>query len=180
MKIAISYPPLQSPKGIPFLSQNRQFQWTNTGNVILPVIPAIGATKLSSLKHQVLWDDAISEKISFSDWLTRITAFKPEVIFIESKTPVIKLHWQIINKIKTKLPNSKIALMGDHLTALPQESLDNCLVDYIITGGDYDFMMVNLVNHLLNNTKLEPGFYYHQNKKIVNSGKFALKHQSND
>ena len=27
MKIAISYPPLASDKGIALLSQNRQFQW---------------------------------------------------------------------------------------------------------------------------------------------------------
>ena len=38
--------------------------------------------------------------------------------------------------------------MGDHLTALPLESFDHCPVDYVITGGDYDFRMITLLNHL--------------------------------
>ena len=149
--ISISYPPLESDKGIPFLAQNRQFQWTNTGNVILPVIPAYGATALKKLGYQVYWDDAIAEKISYKLWLKRIIRRRPSLIFIESKTPVIKRHWQIINELKQhslKIDNwpLKIVLMGDHVTALPQESLKNCPVDYIITGGDYDFMMLSLVD----------------------------------
>jgi len=178
--ISISYPPLESEKGIPFLAQNRQFQWTNTGNVILPVIPAYGATALKKLGYKVYWDDAIAEKISYKSWLKRIIKRRPNIIFIESKTPVIKRHWQIINELKTK--NSKLitVLMGDHVTAFPEESLKNCSVDYIITGGDYDFMMLNLVDHLVNKSKLEHGFYYRSKNKIINTGIFALKHHNLD
>lgn len=183
--IAISYPPLESPKGIPFLAQNRQFQWTNTGNVILPVVPAYGATALKDKGYKVFWDDGVAEKISYKKWLTRLIKRRPNIIFIESKTPVIKKHWQIINEIKAislKTLNWKLTtvLMGDHVTALPLESLKNSKVDYIITGGDYDFMMLNLVSHLVDKTKLEPGFYYRQKSKIQNTGKFALKHHNLD
>ena len=178
--ISISYPSLESEKGIPFLAQNRQFQWTNTGNVILPVIPAYGATALNKLGYKVYWDDAIAEKISYKSWLKRIIKRRPNIIFIESKTPVIKKHWQIISELKKKLPKSILVLMGDHVTALPKESLKNCPVDYIITGGDYDFMMLNLVDHLVNKVKLEPGFYYRSKNKIINTGIFALKHHNLD
>lgn len=181
-KISISFssPPLESTKGIPFLSQNRQFQWTNTGNVILPVIPAYGITALKKQGFKVFWDDAVAEKISYSAWLKRIIKRHPDLIFIETKTPVIKKHWLIINELKKHLPKSVIVLMGDHVTALPEESLLNSKVDYIITGGDYDFMMINLADHLSHKTPLEPGFYYRQNKKIINTGKFALKHHNLD
>jgi len=189
--ISVSYPPLLSPKGIPFLAQNRQFQWTNTGNVILPVIPAYGATALKKQGHKVFWDDAIAEKITYKKWLKRLVKRRPNIIFIESKTPVIKRHWEIINEIKNishKTRNWKpiTVLMGDHLTALPEESMKNCSVDYVITGGDYDFMMLNLVDHLINGTKLEPGFYYRskvlklQRSKVLNTGPFALKHHHLD
>ena len=184
--ISISSPPLDSDKGIPFLSQNRQFQWTNTGNVILPVIPAYGATALKQMGFKVYWDDAIAEKISYQKWFHRLLKRRPKIIFIETKTPVIKKHWQIINHIKKFLPRSIIALMGDHVTALPEESFSNSKVDYVITGGDYDFMMINLVKHLVHHTKLEPGFYYRskvpklQNTKVLNSGKFNLKHHHLD
>jgi len=185
-RISISYPPLESSKGIPFLAQNRQFQWTNTGNVILPVIPAYGATALKKQGYQVFWDDAIAEKITYKNWLSRLLKRRPNIVFIESKTPVIKKHWQIIKEIKKFLPKSIVVLMGDHVTALPEESLKNSQVDYVITGGDFDFMMLNLVDHLVNKTKLEPGFYYrskalkHQSSKVLNSGPFALKHHHLD
>ncbi len=180
LTISISYPPLESSKGIPFLAQNRQFQWTNTGNVILPVIPAYGATALKQQGYKVFWDDAIAEKISYRQWFNRILRRHPGIIFIESKTPVIKKHWHIINELKKALPKSILVLMGDHVTALPEESFKNSRVDFVITGGDYDFMMLNLVDHLVNHTKLEPGFYYKNKNKILNTGKFALKHHQLD
>lgn len=178
--ISISYPPLLSPKGIPFLGQNRQFQWTNTGNVILPVIPAYGASALKKMGYKIYWDDAIAEKISYEKWFKRLIKRQPDIIFIESKTPVIKRHWEIINDIKKFLPKTITVLMGDHVTALPEESMKNSLVDYVITGGDYDFMMINLVSHLVKNTKLESGFYFRSKKIIKNTGLFALKHHNLD
>lgn len=180
IKIAISYPPLVNSKGNAFLGQNRQFQWTNTGNVILPVIPAYGATALQKLGYKVFWDDAIAEKIDYDTWLARIIKYKPNIIFIESKTPVIKRHWEIINELKKVQPKLITILMGDHTTALPEESLDNSKVDYVMTGGDYDFMMINLVDHLFHKKKLEPGFYWKKKNTHYNSGKFALKHHNLD
>ncbi|MFA5894342.1 MAG: radical SAM protein [Candidatus Shapirobacteria bacterium] len=205
--IAISYPPLETDKGIPFLAQNRQFQWTNTGNVILPVIPAYGASALHNLGYKVYWDDAIAEKISYQKWLARIKKWRPSLVAIESKTPTIKRHWAIIKDLKSAASkdnkwNLKVVLFGDHVTAMPEESLKNSPVDYVITGGDYDFMTMNLVEHLVNGTKLEPGFFFWSKEEptslrgakrrgnlktsakskrvIVNTGKFALKHHNLD
>jgi len=185
IKIAISYPPLESKKGTAFLSQNRQFQWTNTGNIIYPVIPAYGATALKDLGYNVIWDDAIAQKITYSEWLKRTKKEKPNLIFIESKTPAIKKHWQIIKDLKKEAKRFKtwkpiIVLMGDHVTALPEESLKKSPVDYVMTGGDFDFMMIALVKHLYQNEKLEPGFYYRKGRQILNTGKFGLKHHKLD
>ena len=46
MRIAICYPPLPSEKGVPLLSQNRQFQWFSRPTYIFPVVPATAATML--------------------------------------------------------------------------------------------------------------------------------------
>ncbi len=189
-KIFISYPPLESTKGSAFLSQNRQFQWTNTGNVIFPVIPAYGATLLAKNNYDVIWDDAIAKHQNYQDWYQNIIDSKPDLIFIETKTPVVKKHWQIINQLKNENSKLKICLMGDHVTALPQESLQNSQVDYVITGGDYDFMMLNLANHLTKKEKLQPGFWFRKKTRptsdklksddLTNSGPFALKHHNLD
>lgn len=154
--VSISYPPLVSTKGSAFLSQNRQFQWTNTGNVIYPVIPAYAATLLQSKGIKVFWDDAIAQKLTFNRWFKRLKTNRPDLIAIETKTPVIRKHWEIIKKIKRKsleIKNWKliIVLMGDHVTALPQESVKNCPADFILVGGDYDFLLDELISQINSN-----------------------------
>jgi len=96
MKISISYPPLESEKGVPLLSQNRQFQWFNNPTYIYPMVPAYAASYLKSLGHEVFWDDGIAEELSYPEWLERIIKEKPDVIVIETKTPVIKRHWSAL------------------------------------------------------------------------------------
>lgn len=159
--ISISYPPLISEKGTPFLSQNRQFQWTNTGNVIYPVIPAYAATLLKKNNYKVYWDDAIAEKISYKVWFKRLLKRKPNLIVIETKTPVIKQHWKIIKNIKnfSKKYQPIIVLMGDHVTALPQESIDNSPVDYVLIGGNYDFLLIELLEKIKNKEKDIPKIF---------------------
>ena len=155
MRIAITYPPLESEKGRALLSQNRQFQWSKSPTIAFPVIPASAATLLKQNGHQVLWLDAIAEKLSYSNWLENLKAFKPDLIFMETKTPAIKKHWQVIKKLKRSLPKSKIVLAGDHVTALPQESKKNSPVDHIIKGGHYDLELLALCQKTSVPTKVD-------------------------
>lgn len=151
--ISISYPPLFKQHKRPYLSQNRQFQWTNTGDIIYPVIPASAATLLKQHGFTVFWDDAIAQNLSYSQWLKRLLLQRPNLVAIETKTPVIQKHWKIIKQLKKLLPKSTIVLMGDHVTALPQESFRHCPVGHILCGGDYDFMLLDLANQLSQNQK---------------------------
>ena len=177
MKIAISYPPIQSDKGVPLLSQNRQFQYFKSPTYIYPVVPAYAATLLSNAGYNVVWDDGIAEEKPFSQWLSDLEQINPDIVMVETKTPVVKKHWTIINAVKKVLPNTKVVLVGDHVTALPRESMEQSEVDFILTGGDYDFLMVNLVNFLSGKTKkLEPGIWYREHEIIKNTGQFELNH----
>lgn len=143
ISVSISYPPLESPKGKAFLSQNRQFQWTNTSNVIYPVILASAATLLKKNGYKTFWDDAIAENLSYKTWLQRLIKRNPNYIVIETKTPVVKKHWKIVKDIKKNLPKIKVILIGDHVTALPNESYKNCPVDKILIGGNYDYLLLD-------------------------------------
>jgi anaerobic magnesium-protoporphyrin IX monomethyl ester cyclase len=177
MKITISYPPIHSEKGVPLLSQNRQFQYFKSPTYIYPVVPAYAATLLFNAGYEVVWDDGIAEEKPFCQWLSDFERTNPDVIMIETKTPVVKKHWSIIEEVKTTLPGSQVVLVGDHVTALPQESMEQSKVDFILTGGDYDFLMVNLIDFLKGKTKqLEPGIWYRENGAIKNTGHFKLNH----
>lgn len=178
MKIVIGYPPLSS-KGVPLLSQNRQFQWFSNPTYVYPVIPAYAATLLQAEGYEIKWLDGIAEDWSYQEWLQKICAYQPDLLLLETKTPVIQRHWSIIDQLKTKLPQMKIALAGDHATALPEESLEKSLVDYVLTGGNFDFLTLNLAQHLKNQVKLEKGVWYRKEGKVINTGKFSLKDDLN-
>jgi len=170
IKIVVGYPPIESKKGVPLLSQNRQFQYFNSPTYVYPMVPAYAATLLKKNGYKVYWMDGIAEKKTFNQWLSELSKKKPDYLVMETKTPVIKLHWNIINKLKKM--SLKIILVGDHVTYLPLESFQNSKVDYVITGGDYDFVLLNLLNHIYKGEKLEGGVYWKKKDgKIKSIGK---------
>jgi len=181
MKIIISYPPLNNSKGCATLGQNRQFQYFNKPTYIYPVVPAMAATLLSRFGHEVIWNDCLAQGWDYARFLEFISSEQPDLIAFEVKTPVVKQIWAIINDLKNltktdKLP--KIAVFGDHVTALPDETMQNSKVDFVLTGGDYDFLLLSLAEAIRNNdfNTMEAGIYYRKNGEINNSGKFKLNH----
>ncbi len=176
LKVVIGYPPVGEEKKVPQLSQNRQFQWTAGGPLsyfIYPVVPAYAASLLKEKGYEVYWLDGLAEKMTYEQWEKRLLEINPDLLAIETKTPVVKYHWKIIKKLKIENCKLKIILMGDHPTALPEESMKNCPVDFIIAGGDYDFGLLNIANHLSKNEKLERGIWSRESKK---PGVFKLNH----
>lgn len=179
MKVSISYPPIPSSKGTPLLSQNRQFQYFNEPTYIYPMIPASAATMLSEAGYEVVWDDAIAEQKAYEQWLQDLRKESPDLVVLETKTPVIKSHWRIITDIKNIDQDIKTVLVGDHVTALPKESLRSSMVDYVVTGGDFDFSLLNLARHLEGRDDLERGVWFKDHGEI-SSGPFSTRHNLND
>jgi radical SAM superfamily enzyme YgiQ (UPF0313 family) len=140
------------------------------------MIPSYAATLLKSAGYDVVWDDGIAEEKSYAQWLADLRRSSPDVVVIETKTPVVKRHWRIIDDIKEVVPEIKVVLVGDHVTALPRESMENSRVDYVLTGGDYDFLLLNLIEHLEGKIELEPGIWFRKNGRIKSSGSFRLNH----
>jgi anaerobic magnesium-protoporphyrin IX monomethyl ester cyclase len=177
MKIFIGYPPTESEKGIALLSQNRQFQWFSNPSYIFPVILGSAATLLKERGNEVVWIDSIAERISWNDFIKRIDKEKPDLFIFETKTPVIKQHWKLIDKLKMQFPNLKIVLLGDHVTSFPEESMKNCKVDFVSCGGDFDFNLEELCEWISKKRgKCPSGVWYRNGNKIMNSGKAILKH----
>ena len=103
MRIAICYPPLPSEKGVPLLSQNRQFQWFSRPTYIFPVVPATAATMLKKAGHDVLFLDGIAAELTEEAFDAQLAAFRPDLVVLETKTPVVKRHWRWIEeKVKGK------------------------------------------------------------------------------
>lgn len=173
MNIAIVYPPITRNKEYPLLTQNRQFKFTNSLEVrIYPVVMSYLATMLKQDNNEVLFLDGINLRLSLNEFNKTLIQFKPDMLILETKAPIIKAHWQYINKLKTKLPKCKIVLTGDHPSFYPEESLKNSKTDYVIQGGYYDFIIRDMVSSIKKKKKNLPGgIYYKKGSSIKNTGK---------
>ncbi|BAH77307.1 B12-binding domain-containing radical SAM protein [Solidesulfovibrio magneticus] len=177
MKVSVAYPPLSSDKGTPLLSQNRQFQWFTNPTYIYPMVPAYAASLMASRGHTVTFDDGIADEMTYEAFKRDLVAKAPDVIAMETKTPVVTRHWKIVADFKAALPGATIVLMGDHVTALPRETMENCPVDYVICGGDFDFILADLVDHLDGRpVALPAGVWRRENGEIVDGGLGNLTH----
>jgi len=197
LKIVVGYPPIQSSKGVPLLSQNRQFQYFNAPTFIYPMVPAYTASLFKKNGYKVRWMDGIAEKKSEESWLSDLKKFNPDIFILETKSPVVKKHWQSIAKMKKILPKIQIVLVGDHPSYAPYEQFENSNVDFVIKGGDYDFVSLSIAEFLNGKGELDGGIYWRaKNKKmkeathkdekkldngeiIYHSGPASLKHDLN-
>jgi radical SAM superfamily enzyme YgiQ (UPF0313 family) len=178
VRVAIAYPPIKSEKGVALLTQNRQFQWFSRPTYIFPVVPATAATMLKKAGHEVLFLDGIAAELSEEEFDRRLDEFAPDCVVVETKTPVVKRHWRWITEFKAR-SSAKVVLVGDHVTALPEESMSQCPVDYILTGGDWDFLLENLVEAQGDAAKYECGIWYRDGETVKTTGRFKLDHDLN-
>ncbi|MDO8497630.1 MAG: radical SAM protein [bacterium] len=165
--VVVGYAPIESKKGTPLLSQNRQFQYFNAPTYIYPMVPAYTASNLQHHGYRVYWMDGIAEKKTYDQWIDELKATAADYLLVETKSPIVKTHWKQIVDIKKKLPFIKLVWVGDHVTAFPLETMQNSNVDYIISGGDYDFVIVNLLNHIYKGEELEGGIYWRSSNKDI-------------
>ena len=196
LRLAIGYPPISSAKGVPLLSQNRQFQYFNAKTYIYPMVPAYAASNAQAHGYKVKWMDGIANEQTFKQWTTELKQFSPDVLLVETKSPIIQRHWEIIKLLKKEMPHMMLVWVGDHITFKPAETLDKSPVDFLITGGDYDFVIVNLLDHLTKGVALEGGIWWRagdkrikqlpasvvagaKGSKYANSGPPSLKHDLN-
>ena len=134
---------------------------------------------LKKAGHEVLFLDGIAAELSEEEFDSRLGEFTPDYVVLETKTPVVKRHWRWINSFKER-STAKTVLVGDHVTALPEESMAECKVDFILTGGDWDFLLKNLVESDGDPAKYEGGIWYRDGGRDENTGRFKLDHDLND
>lgn len=149
MKVALVYPPFQKDGEYPLISQNRQFKFSNSLEVrIFPLVMGTLATMLKEDGHEVLFLDGVNERLDMAGFEKQLFDFKPELVVLETKTPIVYDSWEYIARLKENIDGVKTALVGDHVCFFPEESLEKSKTDFAIEGGDYDFIIRDLVRVL--------------------------------
>lgn len=172
MRIALAYPPFRRGGALPLLTQNRQSKFTRSDQVrIYPLVMASAATMLSRDGHEILWLDGINERLSFEAYLARLDAFAPDWIVFETKTPLVRAHWEHIREIKARL-GCRVVLLGDHLHHRPRESFERSDPDAAVLAGDYDFVLRDLFAFASGRRPDRPGgVLWRENGEVRSSGR---------
>jgi len=173
MRTLFAYLPIVG-KGYLCLSQNRFAKFRGDLELIYPVIPACGVTQWKEAGHEAYYIDSIHDSLSVEDFLEKLEEIKPELLVFETKTPAVKQNWGVVDQIKERFPDLKVAAAGDHVSVLPKETLDNSKTDFVLTGGDFDVSMRKLADYLDGKGKLPSGVWYREKGKVVNTGKYEL------
>lgn len=152
MRIAISYPPIVNAHGQKaMVSQNRNVQYFKEPTYLLPVTYAQAATWLKQDGHDVYWDDGNAQLKSFEQWLDDLVAWNPDMVVVESTTPVMKFYWKTINEIKKRLPSAVVVMTGYHSMRKPEETMAECEADIVLRSSHVDFVLHRLVDYIAKN-----------------------------
>lgn len=153
MRISISYPPIINDLGQKaMVSQNRNVQYFKEPTYLLPVTYAQAATWLRDDGHEVLWDDANAQLKTLQSWIDDLVAWKPDVIILESTTPVMKFYWGVIDKLKEILPDAIVVMTGYHSMRMPEETMLECNADIVIRSSNVDFVLQRLIAYIDKNS----------------------------
>jgi anaerobic magnesium-protoporphyrin IX monomethyl ester cyclase len=174
MRTVFAYLPFRSDSGYITVSQNRFAKMRGDRELIYPMIPASGVTMWKNEGYEVSFLDAIYESLSDEAFIGRLKAIDPDLLVYEAKTPTIKQSWATVERIKKELPELKIAVCGDHVSVLPEESMKNSMLDYVLTGGDFDAGMLQLARHIDKGEKMPKGTYYREGAATKNTGPYEL------
>jgi anaerobic magnesium-protoporphyrin IX monomethyl ester cyclase len=149
MKIAISYPPIINDHGQKaMVSQNRNVQFFKEPTYLLPVTYGQAASYLKESGYDVYWDDGNAQLKSFDIWLDDLIKESPDVVVVESTTPVMKFYWNTINIIKAEMPNCIVIMTGYHSMRRPEETLQKCNADIVLRSSNVDFALHRLIPYI--------------------------------
>ncbi len=172
--ICIGYPPFEYIKTLDITDdENRTIsnKYSYLPNApTYPIISSLTATLLKKHGYQVVFTDAVAENISTIKWIEFIKENKTDLIFLEPNTSNVNYYYDVINSIKTVLNDITIVVAGEHASILPDEIFKNSQVDYVLSGPNYDLILLNLVNYLCGKEKLGSGIYRLVSEKLKFSG----------
>lgn len=152
MKIAISYPPIVNAHGQKaMVSQNRNVQFFKSPTYLLPVVHAQAATWLKQQGYEVLWDDGNAQLKTYQQWFDDLLVAKPDVIVVESTTPVMKFYWRTIDQLKDAMPETVLIMTGYHSMRKPEETMERSRTDIVLRSNHVDFVLSKLIPYMASN-----------------------------
>lgn len=175
MNIAFINPPFL-PK---YSRGSRSPAVTKSGTVYYPIWLALAAGYAERRGHKIILIDAPAEVISLEQTIVRLKEFKPDLTVVETSTGSITHDITFVAELKKHFPNSFNCLVGNHVTALHNEILEQQSVADCVARNEYEETIVDLADHIINhkslNDVLSLTWRNNKNEVIINSVRPALE-----
>jgi len=146
-----------------------------SGTLYYPIWLAYATGALEKEGHCVKLIDAPAEKLSLDAVLALARDFKPQLAVLDTSTPSIYSDINIAKEIKRVASDCFIALVGTHVSALPEETLrlDTCIGAIAI--GEYDFTLKELAATLQSGGDLKgvQGLCFRNNVEVIRNANRA-------
>jgi len=144
MKAAFVNPPFFSK----YSREQRSPAVTKSGTFYYPMWLSYAAGYAEKIGHEVQLWDAPADGWTVGDILARLRDFSPGLVVVSTSTPSIYNDVEVAAAIKDLLPGAFVVLVGDHVSALPNETLAlNSAIDAVAVG-EYEHTIAELAEHL--------------------------------
>ena len=144
---------------------------TKSGTLYYPMwlSYATGVLEEAPNKFGVELIDAPAAGLDLDQILARAKEEQPNLIVLDTSTPSIYNDVEVAEKLKDVLPDSRIALVGTHVSALPEQTMQmSAQLDYVVRG-EYDYTILELAQNFNNSPSSILGLTYRVNSKIVHT-----------
>ncbi len=109
----------------------------NKFNYFVPIFPPLGLSYIAAVLersgYEVQIIDAKVERLSINEILRRVSVFNPHIIGLSSSTPDFCITKSLAKQIKA-LGDYTVLIGGPHVSALPEETMQEGCFDYGILG----------------------------------------------
>jgi radical SAM superfamily enzyme YgiQ (UPF0313 family) len=121
---------------------------TKSGTLYFPMWLSYATGLLEKEGFDVDLIDAPADDFDLSYVLERAKRLTPDMIVLDTSTPSIYNDIEVAGRLKEEFPGSFVALVGTHVSALPEETLKiNKRID-AVARGEYEFTLLELASTL--------------------------------
>jgi len=146
MNIAFVNPPFH-PK---YSRGSRSPAVTKSGTVYYPIWLALAAGFAEKKGHKIILIDSPAEVLNLEQTIERLKKFNPNLVVVETSTGSITADIEFVENLKSEFNNVYTCLVGNHVTALHKEVLEQYPVIDSAARNEYEETIVDLANTLSN------------------------------
>lgn len=146
---------LNPPFFFKFSKDSRSPGVSKGGCVYYPIWLGYATGVLEKTGFNVKLIDAPAESKNLEETLAILKEFNPQLVVLQTVTASFENDSHVAEEIKKALPNVKILGVGDHVSALPEESLKDMKSADWLAIREFDFTARDVALALMKKTKVE-------------------------